>query len=103
MGEQVPGVDGIGAVGATPRRAAWMRAGSSFLQLRWASILVVAVALGIYFAISNENFLSVANLLTLAEFLAEVAIITAGEVMLMICGEIHLSVGRGLALPPFAT
>jgi simple sugar transport system permease protein len=101
MAEQVPGVDGIGEAGAAPRHAVWMRVGSSFLQLRWASILVVAVALGAYFAISNDNFLSVANLLTVAEFLAEVAIITAGEAMLMICGEIDLSVGQVFALAPF--
>jgi simple sugar transport system permease protein len=73
----------------------------SFLQLRWASILVVAIALGAYFTVANDNFLTRANLLTIAQFLAATAIIAAGEVMLIICGEIDLSVGQVFALAPF--
>jgi simple sugar transport system permease protein len=74
---------------------------SGFLQLRWASILVVAIALAAYFTFANENFLTRPNVLTIAEFLAATAIITAGEVMLIICGEIDLSVGQVFALAPF--
>jgi simple sugar transport system permease protein len=73
----------------------------AFMQLRWASILVVAIALGAYFTFANENFLTRPNVLTIAEFLAATAIITAGEVMLIICGEIDLSVGQVFALAPF--
>lgn len=77
------------------------RLAGAFLRLRWASILLVAVVLGAYFAFSNENFLTVANMLTIAQFLAATAIIAAGEVMLIICGEIDLSVGQVFALAPF--
>ena len=80
---------------------ALLRAGGVFLQLRWASILLVAIALGAYFAFSSPSFLSTSNYLVIASFLSEVAIITAGEVMLMICGEIDLSVGFVAALAPF--
>jgi simple sugar transport system permease protein len=78
-----------------------LRVASSFLQLRWASILVVAVALAVYFGLSSAAFLSGSNILTIAGFLCATAIITAGEVMLMICGEIDLSVGMVFALAPF--
>jgi len=77
-----------------------LRVASSFLQLRWASILLVAIALGAYFAFSSPSFLTRSNILVIAAFLSEVAIITAGEVMLMICGEIDLSVGFVAALAP---
>jgi simple sugar transport system permease protein len=95
-------VIGAGDMGAELNRpSAINRVARSFLQLRWASILVVAIALGAYFAFSNENFLTGANLLTIAQFLAATAIISAGEVMLMISGEIDLSVGQVFALAPF--
>src|SRR5207237_228890 len=72
-----------------------------FRQLLWSSILLLAIALGAYFACSRPSFLSTSNYLVIASFLSEVAIITAGEVMLMICGEIDLSVGFVAALAPF--
>lgn len=77
------------------------RVARSFLQLRWASILLVAIVLGAYFTLANDNFLTGPNALTIAEFLAAIAIIATGEVMLIICGEIDLSVGQVFALAPF--
>lgn len=77
------------------------RHGSRLFALREASILVVAILLFSYFAISNENFLSGPNLQTLSQFIAPAAIIACGEIMLLICGEIDLSVGQVFALAPF--
>lgn len=77
------------------------RHGSRLFALREASILVVAILLFGYFAISNGNFLSGANLQTLSQFIAPAAIIACGEIMLLICGEIDLSVGQVFALAPF--
>jgi simple sugar transport system permease protein len=73
----------------------------AFLRWREASIVVVAVLLIIYFQSVNENFLSEANLSTLSQFIAASAIIACGEIMLLICGEIDLSVGQVFALAPF--
>jgi len=102
MAKEASGViGGEDAVPAAVRDHLPNRLARSFLQLRWASILVVAVALGAYFTLANENFLTRPNLLTIAQFLAAAAIISAGEVMLMICGEIDLSVGQVFALAPF--
>lgn len=79
----------------------WSRLGGIFLRQREASILVVAIALAIYFQFSSANFLTLTNIRVLFEFLSAIAIISAGEVMLLICGEIDLSVGMVFALAPF--
>jgi simple sugar transport system permease protein len=79
----------------------WSRLGRIFLRQREASILVVAIILVIYFQISSSNFLTPFNILTLFEFISATAIIAAGEVMLLICGEIDISVGQVFALAPF--
>jgi simple sugar transport system permease protein len=73
----------------------------TFLRWREASIVVVAILLIVYFQSANENFLSGANLSTLSQFVAASAIIACGEIMLLICGEIDLSVGQVFALAPF--
>jgi simple sugar transport system permease protein len=73
----------------------------NFLRWREASIVVVAVLLVLYFQSANQNFLSDANLSTLSQFIAASAIIACGEIMLLICGEIDLSVGQVFALAPF--
>jgi simple sugar transport system permease protein len=103
MTEQVPGAGTVEqAPGGEGRRGGTLgRVAGSFLQLRWASILIVAVALGVYFSFASASFLTVNNMLVLASFLSATAIIAAGEVMLMICGEIDLSVGFVYALAPF--
>jgi len=79
----------------------WSRLGGIFLRQREASILVVAIALAIYFQFSSSNFLTGTNIRVLFEFISATAIISAGEVMLLICGEIDLSVGQMFALAPF--
>jgi simple sugar transport system permease protein len=73
----------------------------AFLVRREASILLVAIALVVYFQSSSEQFLTETNIRTLAQFIAAAAIIAAGEVMLMILGEIDLSVGMVFALSAF--
>jgi simple sugar transport system permease protein len=77
------------------------RLGSILLQQREASILVVAIVEIIYFQVSSSNFLTGQNIRTIFEFVSATAIIAAGEVMLLICGEIDLSVGQVFALAPF--
>ena len=54
-----------------------------------------------YFQASNQNFLTQANIRTISQFIAATAIISAGEVMLLICGEIDLSAGMVFAFAPF--
>jgi simple sugar transport system permease protein len=71
----------------------------------WAAelrILLVAVLLAAYFEFSNRDFLlTSASLENLSQFVAPVAIIAFGEIMLMIGGDIDLSVGMVFAFAPF--
>ncbi len=74
------------------------------LFLRWqeASILLVAILLIAYFESANRDFLlSNASLQNLSQYIAPVAIIACGEIMLMIMGEIDLSAGMVFAMAPF--
>jgi len=92
---------------AAPEESVLRRGGAAtailraFVVRREASIVLVAIALVIYFQSVNSNFLSAGNLPVIAQFVAAAAIIAAGEVMLMIGGEIDLSVGQVFALSPF--
>jgi simple sugar transport system permease protein len=79
----------------------WSRLGLVFVRQREASILVVALVLFIYFWISSSNFISLPNIRTIFDYLSETAIIAVGEVFLLICGEIDLSVGQVFAFAPF--
>src|SRR2546427_863013 len=100
MAQEVPGAAGLDRPGQPQGRGTAPRVAGSVPQLPWASILVVAIALGAYFAFSNSAFLTDSNLLVIASFLSATAIITAGQAMLMICGEISPSVGFGFAPSP---
>ena len=72
-------------------------------MLRWreASILLGCIVLAAYFQFSNSAFLSLSNIKNLIDFTATTAIIGAGEVMVLVCGEVDLSVGMVYALVPF--
>ncbi|MBV9828690.1 MAG: ABC transporter permease [Alphaproteobacteria bacterium] len=66
-----------------------------------ASVVIVSAALILYFELANSNFISHANIETLSQFVAAPVIIASGEIMLLICREIDLSVGQVFALAPF--
>src|SRR5579885_2027471 len=83
------------------RKGFLSRLGRFILQQREASILVVAIVEVIYFQFASSNFITAENIRTIFQFVAATAIIAAGEVMLLICGEIDLSVGNVYALAPF--
>lgn len=73
----------------------------AFLLRPEASVIVVSVALIVYFELANQNFITNANLVTISQFVAAPVIIACGEIMLLICREIDLSVGQVFALAPF--
>ncbi len=89
----------------TVRRAApqsWVsRAGLFLLRSREASIAIAGIVLIIYFQSTAPAFLSPSNIGNLAEYTAMTAIIAAGLVMVLIAGEVDLSVGQVYALSPF--
>lgn len=73
---------------------------AAVLRLRELSVLVVVIVLGIYFAFANSAFLSGDNISNIANLTSSAAMIAAGEVLLLVCGEIDLSVGMTFALTP---
>jgi simple sugar transport system permease protein len=70
---------------------------------REATVFVIALALFLYFTISQgSSFTSKTNQVTLwSDSVAPYAIIALGEVYLLICGEIDLSVGFVVGFAPF--
>ena len=90
------------AEATTPQRRASLgwRVAAAFLRRREASIFVVAVGLVLFFYAKNSVFVEGDNIKNITESMAPIALIAAGEVMLLICGEIDLAVGRVYALAP---
>jgi simple sugar transport system permease protein len=74
-----------------------------FGRQREATVLVVAVALLLYFGLTHaSSFVNETNAVDLlSELMAPIAIIAIGEVLLLICGEIDLSVGFIYTFAPF--
>ncbi len=70
------------------------RVAGALVRRREASIALVALGLILYFSFRTEAFFGADNAQLITEFSAPIAIIAAGEVMLLICGEIDLSVGQ---------
>ncbi|MGH3183430.1 MAG: ABC transporter permease, partial [Streptosporangiaceae bacterium] len=76
--------------------------GGAFLRQLEATVFVVVVALFLYFTVDSPNFVTHANLANLLSGVAAPFIILAiGETLLLICGEIDLSVGFVFTLAPF--
>lgn len=77
------------------------RAADAFLRRREATILVVAIALLVYFQTARSAFLSHDNLVNVTQGTAPYAIVAVGEVLLLVSGEIDLSAGMVFTLAPF--
>jgi len=75
--------------------------GRRLLTLREGSIIVVTLIAAIYFAINVDNFLTIDSFKNLLPYFAPFAILGAGEVFVMINGEIDLSIGAVYLLGPF--
>ncbi len=89
--------------GGPPRSALGVgrRILDGFLRRREASVLLVAIGLMIYFRAVNPIFLTRDNIVNIAQATAPVAIVAVGIVLLLVSGEIDLSVGIVAALAPF--
>jgi simple sugar transport system permease protein len=74
---------------------------SRVLALREGSIVVVTIIVGLYFALNTGSFFTSANFKTLLPYFAPFAILGAGEVFVMVLGEIDLSIGGTYLLAPF--
>jgi len=88
-------------VGATAREAGRVVL-ATLVRRRELSILLVTIAAAIYFSVSSgSSFNTTNNYHIIMQYFAPWAIIAAGEVMLLICGEIDLSAGFVFTFTPF--
>jgi simple sugar transport system permease protein len=70
-------------------------------RYREASIAIVAIVLVVYFQLGNPAFLSFQELSVVLRDTGRFGLIAVAEVMLMITGEIDLSVGSTFSLAPY--
>jgi simple sugar transport system permease protein len=70
------------------------------VRVREVSIFIVLVGLALYFQTANGALLSPQNLLSLAQFAVPYVVIASSLCLLLICGEIDLSVGQSFAFAP---
>lgn len=90
--------------GPAPRRARArgpLSVGKRFLTLREGSIIVVTIIAAVYFSAKTSRFTTLDSFKTLLPFFAPFAILAAGEVFVMINGEIDLSIGAMTLFIPF--
>jgi simple sugar transport system permease protein len=92
-GDAEPGgrAPGSGAVGV----------GRRLLTLREGSVILITLLVAAYFSVTTDAFLTWENFKTLLPYFAPFAILAAGEVFLMINGEIDLSIGAVYLFAPF--
>jgi simple sugar transport system permease protein len=100
--ERSPGT--VGAVPGPDRGAGGSfldRAAAVFLKQREAGILLIAVVVFVYFTVTTPKFFSHGSFVNIAQYMGPYVIIGIGLVLLMVCGEIDLSVGFVWTLAPF--
>ncbi len=76
-----------------------------FMQQREATVFVVVVLLIVYFgfisSVGRSTFFTKLDLINVSQIAGPIIIIAIGEVFLLICGEIDLSVGFTYTFAPF--
>jgi simple sugar transport system permease protein len=97
-----------GPPGGLARNGAWERlreAAAALARQREATVFVVVVLLIVYFGFissaGRSTFFSRVDLINLTQIAAPIIIISIGEVLLLICGEIDLSPGFVYLFAPF--
>ncbi len=85
-----------------PSLRSFVRRGARLLLRKPESTIAVAgAALVAYFGFANPAFLTTANVEIVSQYVIPVAILAVGQTMLLICGEIDLSMGAVYFMTPF--
>lgn len=66
-----------------------------------STIAIAGLALALYFTLANDAFLTRANVHVISNYVIPIAILAVGQTMLLICGEIDLSMGAVYFMAPF--
>jgi simple sugar transport system permease protein len=78
----------------------WREVLGRLIALREGSIIVVTIIVAVYFSVNTSTFFTGSNFKTLLPYFAPLAILGAGEVFVMILGEIDLSIGAMYMFAP---
>jgi simple sugar transport system permease protein len=78
----------------------WRDVLNRVISLREGSIIIVTVVVAIYFSANTSAFFTGSNFETLLPYFAPLAILGAGEVFVMILGEIDLSIAAMYLFAP---
>jgi simple sugar transport system permease protein len=93
-----PGATGPGQ--SRPGLADWREILNRAIALREGSIIVVTIIVAVYFSANTSTFFTGSNFKTVLPYFAPLAILAAGEVFVMILGEIDLSIGAMYMFAP---
>jgi simple sugar transport system permease protein len=74
--------------------------GGRVIALREGSIILITIVVAIYFSANTSTFFTGANFETVLPYFAPLAILAAGEVFVMILGEIDLSIAAMYLFAP---
>src|ERR1039457_6590327 len=99
--ERSPGIIGTSLNGRNRGPRVLNRVSALFLNQREASITLIAVIVFIYFAATTSAFFSHGSFVNIAQYMGPYVVIGIGLVLLMVSGEIDLSVGFVWTLSPF--
>jgi len=83
-----------------PGLPSWRDVLRRLIALREGSIIVVTIIVAVYFSVNTSTFFTGSNFKTLLPYFAPLAILGAGEVFVMILGEIDLSIGAMYMFAP---
>ena len=83
-----------------PGLPGWREVLGRLIALREGSIIVVTIIVAVYFSVNTSTFFTGSNFKTLLPYFAPLAILGAGEVFVMILGEIDLSIGAMYMFAP---
>jgi len=98
-----------GSTSATPVPPSGAGRGSGSLLLRTlvqrreATVFIVTIAVIIYFCVRNANFYSQTNIITMLQYIAPIAVLGSGQVLLLVLAEIDLSAGQVFLTAPWVT
>jgi simple sugar transport system permease protein len=104
-GTTLPGPTALSSLDPAPSSPTGRGRLSAALQLairqREVTVIVVTLAVVLYFTAVNSQFLTTGNIITICQYMASIAVIGFGEVLILVLGEIDLSAGAVYLTSPW--
>ncbi|MDA3811834.1 MAG: ABC transporter permease [Spirochaetaceae bacterium] len=71
---------------------------SKLLRKQWFFLLLVVIALSVFTGIINPKYLSVRNIINIMEQISVLGLVASGATILIVSGEIDISIGSAMGL-----